>query len=192
MNLSDLPYADDVPDLVSRGFSQAELLYSSAQITQAIDRLAVVITASLQDKNPVLLSVLPGGLYLSGQLMGRLIMPLQIGYVDIDSGLKDRRGAQLDWHNSNFPELTGRNVLLVADVLTRGSTVQTWLDWLKMQGVESARCAVMVEIDAAASSEAGSAADFVGVLAPERALFGCGLDFCGYGRNLPELYAAMG
>jgi len=192
MNLSDLPYADDVPDLVSRGLSQAELLYSSAQITQAIDRLAVAITASLQDQNPVLLSVLPGGMYLSGQLMGRMVMPLEIGYVDIDSGLKDRRGAQLDWHNSNFPELTGRNVLLVADVLTRGSTLQTWLNWLQMQDVESLRCAVMVEIDAAASSAAGTAADFVGVLAPKRALFGCGLDFCGYGRNLPELYAVTG
>ena len=74
MSLGDLPFADDVPAAVSRGFSQADLVYSSMQMSQAIDRMAVAITATLQDQNPVLLTVLPGGLYLTGQLMGRLVM----------------------------------------------------------------------------------------------------------------------
>ena len=58
MNLGDLPYASGVPDEVSRGFSQAEQLYSPARMSQAIDRMAIGITVALQDQNPVLLSLL--------------------------------------------------------------------------------------------------------------------------------------
>ena len=79
MDLGLLPFANGVPDEVSRGFSKAELLHSADEVSSAIDRMAVAITATLQDQNPVVLSVLQGGLYLTGQLMARLVMPLQPG-----------------------------------------------------------------------------------------------------------------
>lgn len=189
INLGDLPFASGVPDTVSRGLSQAELLYSAGQMSHAIDRMAVAITAALQDQNPVLLSLIPGGLYLTGQLMGRLVLPLQIGYVDIDSGLESHDGTPASWRNSSHPELGGRNVLLVADDLSCASTLQTLQDWLQAQNVASAQYAVMVDKAAAASSHGSSLADFVGVIGPDRPIFGCGADFCGYGRNLPALYA---
>ena len=61
MILDSLPFADSVPNEVSRGFSQAELLHSADEVSRAIDRMAVAITATLQDQNPVVLSVLQGG-----------------------------------------------------------------------------------------------------------------------------------
>ena len=192
MSLGDLPFADDVPAAVSRGFSEADLVYSSMQMSQAIDRMAVAITATLQDQNPVLLTVLPGGLYLTGQLMGRLVMPMQIGYFDVDSGLVSEQGGDAGLRSSSHPELFGRNVLLVADTLNCATVLKTLLDVLQAQKVASLHCAVMVEKVDTASSKNGSSADFVGVIGPNRTMFGCGLDFCGYGRNLPGLYAIQG
>jgi hypoxanthine phosphoribosyltransferase len=189
INLGDLPFASGVPDAVSRGFSQAQQLYSPERISQAIDRMAVAITVAVQDQNPVLLSVVPGGLYLTGQLMGRLVMPLQIGYVDIDSGLESHDGTPAGWRNSSHPELRGRNVVLVADILNCASTLQALRDWLLAQNVASSRYAVMVDQPAANLSNASATADFIGVVGPDRPIFGCGADFCGYGRNLPALYA---
>ncbi|HBF62803.1 MAG TPA: hypothetical protein DDW59_05170 [Gammaproteobacteria bacterium] len=189
MNLGDLPFASGVPDEVSRGFSQAQQLYSPVQVSQAIDRMAVQITADLQDQNPVLLSLVPGGFFLTGQLMGRLVMPMQIGYVDIDSGLDRQQGGVANWRNSAHPELHGRNVLLVADVLTCASMVQALRDWLLVHKVASSRFAVMVDQPVADSSDDNTLADFIGVVGADRPIFGCGADFRGYGRNLPALYA---
>ena len=189
MNLGDLPFASGVPDEVSRGFSQAQQLYSPVQVSQAIDRMAVQITADLQDQNPVLLSLVPGGFFLTGQLMGRLVMPMQIGYLDIGGSAESQHEPQASWRNSSHPELRGRNVLLVGDVLNCASTLQALRDWLLTQEVASSHYAVMVEHPAADSSNRSAVADFVGVEAPNRRIFGCGTDFCGYGRNLPALYA---
>ena len=189
MNLGDLPYASGVPDEVSRGFSQAEQLYSPARMSQAIDRMAIGITVALQDQNPVLLSLLPGGLFLTGQLMARLVMPMQIGYLDIGGSAESRHEPQASWRNSSHPELRGRNVLLVGDVLNCASALQALRDWLLTQEVASSHYAVMVEQPAADSFNHSTVADFVGVEAPDRPIFGCGTDFFGYGRNLPALYA---
>ena len=35
----------------------------------------------------------------------------------------------------------------------------------------------------------GMQADFVGLQAPDRYLFGCGMDYRGWGRNLPGIHA---
>ena len=36
MNLDSLPFANGVPDEVSRGFSQAELLHSADEVTEPL------------------------------------------------------------------------------------------------------------------------------------------------------------
>ena len=189
MNLDSLPFADSVPKEVSRGFSQAELLHSADEVTRAIDRMAVAITATLQDQNPVVLSVLQGGLYLTGQLMARLVMPLQQGYVHVGRYADAQEGGELHWHGSAHPDLRGRNVLLVDDVLDHGVTLRRLLDWLGEQEVAQAYSAVVVEKQGDLLPSGRPEPDFVGLICPDRFLFGCGMDFHGYGRNLPGLYA---
>lgn len=189
MDLRALPFAHGVPGEVSRGFSQAEQLHSAEDVAQAIDRMAVAITATLQDQNPILLSVLQGGLYLTGQLMSRLVMPLQQGYVHVGRYAHAQAGGDLAWHGSAHPDLTGRNVLLVDDVLDHGVTLQKLLHWLGEQNVTRAYTAVMVEKHGESLPAQRPTVDFVGLTCPDRFLFGCGMDIHGYGRNLPALYA---
>lgn len=187
MDLGLLPFANGVPDAVSRAFSQAEQLHTQADIAHAIDRMAVAITATLQDQNPVVLSVLQGGLYLTGQLMARVVMPLQQGYVHVDRYIQEQQRGELLWHGSAYPSLAGRCVLLVDDVLDRGVTLQKLLDWLHEQDVSRAYTAVMAK--KTCDGPARPRVDFVAVECPNRLLFGCGMDFEGYGRNLPSVYA---
>ena len=192
MDLGLLPFANGVPDEVSRGFSKAELLYSAYEVSSAIDRMAVAITATLQDQNPVVLSVLQGGLYLTGQLMARLVMPLQQGYVHVGRYADAQQGGELHWHGSAHPNLRGRTVLLVDDVLDHGVTLQKLLDWLDEQKVARAYSAVVVAKEGELMPADRPAADFVGLIGPDRFLFGCGMDVQGYGRNLPAMYALRG
>lgn len=186
MDLGLLPFARGVPDAVSRAFSQAEQLHTQVATAHAIDRMAVAITATLQDQNPVVLSVLQGGLYLTGQLMARVVMPLQQGYVHVGRYTNEQQEGELHWYGGAYPSLAGRCVLLVGDVLDRGVTLQKLLDWLHEQDVSCTYTAVMAKKNS--DCLVRPPVDFVGVECPNRVLFGCGMDFEGYGRNLPSLY----
>ena len=59
----------------------AELIYSMDQLESAIERIAAEINARLGGSNPILLTVLNGGIIFSGKLLPRLRFLLQIDAV---------------------------------------------------------------------------------------------------------------
>ena len=103
--------------------------------------MAVAITATLQDQNPVVLSVLQGGLYQSndGAASDAIATEWHVGrYADA------QQGGELHLHGSAHPNLRGRAVLLVDDVPDHGVKLQKLLDWLDEQKVARAYSAVVV------------------------------------------------
>ena len=82
--LADLLAKADFPIDVSRSLQGARVLVSPSDMSAAIDRMAVGLTAELQEQCPVILGVLPGGSYLLGALMQRMVFPLQIAHCGFD------------------------------------------------------------------------------------------------------------
>src|SRR3569833_2574615 len=72
--------------------AHAERLYSKQDIEAAYDRMAAAITARLADSNPLVLSVMVGGLTPAGQLLPRLEFPLQMGCRRAARGRGGARG----------------------------------------------------------------------------------------------------
>jgi len=62
--------------------SEADLLVNESEVCAAISRMAGEITAQLQDSNPIVISVMNGGLIFTGQLLTKLVFPLLL--VDCD------------------------------------------------------------------------------------------------------------
>ena len=63
--------------------------------------------------------------------MARLVMPLQQGYVHVGRYADAQEGGELHWHGSAHPNLRGRTVLLVDDVLDHGVTLRNyWTGWM--------------------------------------------------------------
>jgi hypoxanthine phosphoribosyltransferase len=81
-------------------------------------------------------------------------------------------------------------VLLVDDILDEGLTLEAISRFCTDQGAASVYSAVLVEklLGRAKPHQA----DFVGLEAENRYLFGCGMDYKGYWRNLPGIYACKG
>ena len=188
LSLAELPYADSVPAEIRRAFVGAEEVIGEAEVTDAVDRLAVQMTVDLQDRNPVLLTVLHGGLYLAGMLVQRMVFPMELGYVHVARYRDQQAGGELEWHAHNHPPLAGRSVLLVDDVLDEGVTLAALLRWAQAQGADEVRSAVLVRklVDAV---EADVEPSYCALTAENRFLIGCGMDYAGYGRNLPGIYA---
>ncbi len=171
------------PERLERVRQSAERVYTAAEVTAAIDRLAVRLTVALAEENPLLLCVLNGGLPFTAALMQRMQIPLTLSYVHVGRYHGATRGGELTWHARPQADLEGRHVLLVDDILDEGLTLAALEAWCLEQGARAVTSTVLLE------KGAGSREIFAALPCPDRYVFGWGMDFEGYWRNLPEIYA---
>jgi hypoxanthine phosphoribosyltransferase len=171
---------------------EADLLVSEAEVEAAIKRMAQEITCQLEESRPVLLCVMNGGLIFTGQLLTRLVFPLEVDYVHATRYGHETNGASLQWTVRPQLDLKGRTVLLLDDILDEGVTLAAIADYCRQQGAADVLMAVLVEKLHLRKVSPGMRADFTGIEVGDRFLFGYGLDYKGYWRNAPGIYAVKG
>ena len=171
-------------------YEAADCLYDDAAVRGAVARLAGQVTATLTGRNPLLLCPMNGGVVLAGQLLPLLDFPLEFDYVHATRYAGALSGGELAWKVIPSAALAGRHVLIVDDVLDRGITLAALVAFCRQQGASGVHTLVL--IDKQCRREAPIEADFVGLQAPDRYLFGWGMDYKGYLRNAPGIYAVAG
>lgn len=169
-------------------YAQAKMLYSEEQVNHALDRMGAEISAELAMRDPIVICVMTGGLIPMGHLLTRLNFPLHIDYLHASRYRGTTSGGELHWTVRPSLSLAGRTLLVVDDILDEGLTLAAILDYLKEQGAAAVYSAVLVE-KIHDRRTPGVSADFIGVEVEDRYVFGCGMDYHGYHRNLPGIYA---
>ncbi|VAW74750.1 Hypoxanthine-guanine phosphoribosyltransferase [hydrothermal vent metagenome] len=165
----------------------AELLFDHGAVGEAYDRMAAQITETLGNANPVLLCVMSGGLVPASEIFTRLNFPVELDYVHATRYRGTQGDSELDWIAHPAHSLQGRSVLVVDDILDEGVTLAAILDFCGDQGAEDVHSAVLVEKQHERKAP-GLKADFIGLTVEDRYVFGCGMDYHGYWRNLPDIY----
>ena len=176
-----------VPPAVLRARNAADLLVAPADVQRAIDRVSVLLSLKLQDANPLVLVVMHGALPYAGELLRRFAFPLEVGYVHVGRYGAATHGGELRWHAEPTYDFVGRTVLVIDDVLDRGDTLAAIAAWVRDSGAAAVVTTVLV--DKAVLVERPISVDHAALRCPDRYLFGCGMDFQGYWRNLPGIYA---
>lgn len=171
---------------------EADCLVSDAEVRSAIGRLAAEITARLKDANPIVICIMNGGQIFTGQLLTQLVFPLQVDYVHATRYGHEINGANLNWTVRPQLELKGRTVLLLDDILDEGVTLAAIAEYCRQQGAADVLMAALVEKLHLRKVTPGMRADFSGIEVGDRFLFGYGLDYKGYWRNAPGIYAVKG
>lgn len=166
---------------------EADLLVERPAIEQAITELASAITRDYSQRNPLLLLALKGGCHLGVKLMERLDFPLQMDLLQMTRYRDRLSGGSLQILAEPATPLLGRTVLIIDDILDQGITLRGMIDYCDAQQPASVSSVVLVDKQCQRPFEIS--ADYVGLQAPDRYLFGCGMDYKGYWRNLPALYA---
>ncbi len=177
-----------LPQEIAAVLKSAECLYSGQEINEAINRLAIDLQGELANTNPVFLCVMNGALIITGQLVMRLPFPVQIDSLHISRYRETTQGGTVEWQKAPGIPLEGRTVLVIDDILDEGYTLAAIFDYCRIQGAREVLSAVLVEkIHDRKHPEAR--ADFVGLTVDDRYVFGYGMDYKNYLRNLPEIYA---
>ena len=165
----------------------AELLHGQQAIEAALDRLAAQITDRLADRQPLVLTVMNGGVVFAGQLLPLLAFPLEIDYIHATRYREGTAGQDIDWRALPKKSVVGRSVLVLDDILDAGITLAAIRDRLLEMGAAEVFLAVLCE--KLLPQPKPVQANFVTLTVPDRYVFGMGMDAYGLWRNLPGIYA---
>lgn len=164
------------------------MLLSEQQVDASITKLAARLNDDYSEKTPLVLCVMNGGLIATAKLVSKLTMPLQMDYIHATRYGDEVVGRKLNWIAEPKSSLKGRDVILVDDILDEGITLQSLVEFCRAEGAASVKAALLVKKnhDRCVAPEFG---DYVGLEVPDKFIFGCGMDYKGFFRNLPAIYA---
>ncbi|MBL1320754.1 MAG: hypoxanthine-guanine phosphoribosyltransferase [Methylophaga sp.] len=168
-------------------FDSADLLYSLADITLVLDRLAAELTEQFSQANPVLLCVMNGSVVVTGNLLPKLNFPLELDYIHASRYGDKTVGSELNWLHKPATKLVNRTVILVEDIFDEGVTMLALRKYCQQAGAKSVSCVTLV--NKLHNNKVGERPEFIGLTVPDRYVFGFGMDYKGYWRNAPGIYA---
>ena len=178
-----------IPQHIRDVFRHAKCIYNKAEINSALDELAVAISYELSESDPIFLCVVVGGIIPVGCLLPRLDFPLSIDYVHATRYGDKFSGEEVVWKAKPRCNMNGRTVVIVDDILDGGLTLQAIKDYCESEGAKKVYTAVFVDKKNARQAGGVIQADFTGLTLESGFLFGFGLDYKGYLRNAPGIYA---
>lgn len=168
---------------------RAELLIDAAAAEAAVARVAGALNAALRGETdrPLVLVLMRGCLVFAGHLLTRIECPVDLEYVDASRYGEATRGGELHWRMPVPDAVAGRTVLILDDVLDLGLTLAAVKADVLTRGAKRVLVAVFAEKKLEHPKPV--AADFCGLMLPDRYVFGYGMDVHGLWRNLPAVYA---
>ncbi len=165
----------------------ADLLYSESEIEAAISKIAKNISIQLEGKQPIILCVMNGGVVVTGKLLPQLTIPCTFDAINASRYRNEISGGTIKWIQKPASNLNNQCVLIIDDILDEGFTLEAIVNYCKDQGASSIYTAVLV--DKKRGHTKPIMADFVALEVENRYLFGYGMDYKGYLRNAPGIYA---
>jgi hypoxanthine phosphoribosyltransferase len=165
--------------------ARARQLVTPEEIDAALDRMAEAITERLAGKDPLVLCVMTGAVFVAGLLLPRLQFQLRVDYVHASRYQGRTSGGEIVWRYRPSDAIRGEHVLVLDDILDEGITLRRIVEACHEDGAASVCTAVLVSKERAHACEA----DVVGVQVEDRYLYGYGLDYKDYFRNAAGIYA---
>ncbi len=175
---------------VRRVRTEADCLFTTEQVDAALDRLSAEITARYENRNPLVVCVMNGGLMTTAGLLQRMDFPLQSDYLHATRYRGETQGGELHWLHEPRHALQDRAVIVVDDILDEGYTLAAIVEHCRARGAASVESVALVE--KRHTRKQGIEADYVGLVVEDRYVFGYGMDYKDYLRNAPGIFAVKG
>ena len=163
-----------------------EILISETELQQRISQLGAEISRDFASSSGLLLvCILRGGVMFLVDLIRQITVPHAIDFMAISSyGVGTRKsGGAVRISMDLTTSITGRDVIIVEDIIDSGRTLSSVLQLLSTR--EPASLSVCTLLDKAERREVQVPVRYRGFIIPDKFVFGYGLDLDEYHRNLP-------
>lgn len=167
--------------------SDIKPLLSEEEIQIRIKKFADIINEKYKDQEVYLVCVLKGSVMFMADLAKHLKMPVKMEFIRLSSyGSGTTSSGKVNAVDIKLPDLNGKNVLIIEDIIDTGHTAKFLMDFLnhnfKFNDIKF--CTLL---DKKVKREVNINADYYCFEVDDKFLVGYGLDIDGYFRNLPYI-----
>lgn len=161
-----------------------QLLIDELQIRERLLSIGRQIEIDYRDKPLTIVAVLTGSLIALADLVRQIRIPLRIALLQASSYRGATTTATTLVVNEAFaPDVVGRDVLLLDDILDTGQTLSALVQHLEDRGAKSVRTAVLLR--KVGRQTVAIEPDYCGFVIPDAFVVGYGLDYNDEFRHLP-------
>ena len=164
-----------------------ELFIPKSQINLIVEELACRINKDYQGKKPVFLLVLKGSIFFASDLLRKVSLDCVVETVSANSyGAYMKSSGEVNLILTKL-DITGKEVIIVEDIIDTGLTISKLIENLKLFNPESVEVVALLSKPGMRKVKVN--VKYIGKEIPSRFVIGYGLDYSEHGRNLPSIYA---
>jgi hypoxanthine phosphoribosyltransferase len=156
------------------------------KILKRIDEIAARINSDFSGKEVVFMGILNGSFMFASDLFRKIDLKAQITFIKLASytgtGTSGVIKELIGWNE----ELKNKTVIILEDIVDTGGTLVHTIDNLIIRNVREIKIAALLLKPDAYNRKIPI--DYVGFEIPNDFVVGYGLDYDGFGRNLPSVY----
>jgi hypoxanthine phosphoribosyltransferase len=162
------------------------VLFDEPAIHRRLDDIAALVSSDYRDRELTVIAVLHGSLMFVADLLRRIPLPLKLDCVSVASYHgKAQSSSEVVFKEVTVPDVVGRDVLVLDDILDSGHTLAAIREKLETAKPRSIRVCVLLSKKKQRAWEVN--ADYVGFEIEDEFVVGYGLDFRERYRNLPYI-----
>jgi len=164
-------------------------LISEQSIRKRIDEIALQINREFVGSEVIFVGILNGAFMFAADLFRKIDLNARITFVKLASyqGISSSGSIKelIGWNE----DLVNKRILVVEDIVDTGATLERTVNELVIRNVADIKIATMLLKPAAYTRDIPI--NYIGFEIPSKFVVGYGLDYNGFGRNLPSIYTLI-
>lgn len=163
------------------------VLHNAEEIQAGIAELGSRLNQDYGNDELYVICVLKGSVMFMADLTKHLKMPLRMEFIRLSSyGSAFTSTGKVNAVDISLPDLNGKNVLIVEDIIDTGHTAKFLVDFINLN-FKTKTLKFCSLLDKKIKREVDIDADYYCFEVDDKFLVGYGLDYDGYYRNLPYI-----
>lgn len=163
------------------------VLATETDIQAQVQRVANELTLQFaeHEQRPVFIAVLKGGVIFATDLLRKMALDVDFDFIDVKSYTGASSTGQVKVVHDVSMDLTGRDVVIVDEIIDSGRTMQWLHNYFELKGAASVTTVALA--DKKTARVVDFEVDYFGLDVPDEFLVGYGMDYNNFFRNLPVI-----
>lgn len=163
-----------------------KVLLSEEKVEEKIKELGEQISKDYEGREVHLICVLKGGVFITCDLAKRITVPVTLDFMSVSSyGDETESSGRIKIIKDLDDSITGKDVLIVEDIIDSGRTLSYLIEMLKTRKPNSLKLCTLLDKPERRVTDVH--VDYVGFEIPDEFVVGFGLDYAQKYRNLPYI-----